>query len=72
MNDSKPAYGNLATGKVIPAHVVVRKTEGDTIEEQLVPDKHGLVDPDDWVSGVVAGDGKFHPDDQTKMPASGA
>jgi hypothetical protein len=71
MKDSKPAFGNLVTGKVIPAHVVAGKTEGDTIEEKLMPDNHGSVDSDNWVPGVVAADGKFHPDDQSKRPASG-
>jgi hypothetical protein len=71
MNNNMPAYGNLATGKVIPAHAVARKTEGDTIEEHLVSDNYGSVDPDDWVPGGVAADGKFHPDEETKMPASG-
>jgi hypothetical protein len=71
MNDSKPTYGNLVTGKVIPAHVAARKTEGDTIDDQLMPDNHGSVDSDDWVPGVFAADGKFQPDDQTKRAASG-
>jgi hypothetical protein len=59
MNDNKPAYGNLTTGKVIPAHVVGSKNEGDFPEERLVPDRVGSLDPAEWAPGVVTADGKF-------------
>jgi hypothetical protein len=71
MNDNKPAYGNLTTGKVIPAHVVGNENEGDFPAERLVPDREGSLDPTEWVPGVVTADGKFHPDDQQKQSATG-
>jgi hypothetical protein len=71
MNDNKHAYGNLTTGKVIPAHVVGSKNEGNFPEERLAPDREGPLDHNEWVPGVVTVDGKFHPDDQRTQAAAG-
>ena len=37
MNENKPAYGSLTTGKVLPAHVVAEKADDNITEEQLCP-----------------------------------
>jgi hypothetical protein len=71
MNDSKPGYGNLLTGKFIPAHEVARKNEGDISEEQLETDMQVSIDPNVSVPGIVTADGRFHPRDQSKLPPSG-
>ena len=68
MSDSKIAYGDPKTGKIIPGRLVRKNPDGS---ETWTPDVESGVRTWGYVPGVWGPDGKFHPGDRTKKPAGG-
>jgi hypothetical protein len=67
--DTKLAYGNLTTGQVVGARRIRPTVSDQVLFEPALP---GPANPADWVPGVLGPDGKFHPGDHSRKPATGA
>jgi hypothetical protein len=67
-SDSRPAFGDLRTGRIIPARLVHETTRGIGFYQ---PDVEGITSLENFMPGVIGPTGIFHPGDHSIKPPEG-